>query len=103
MPSLSLAAHAFSQARWPLHTKVFEVWFLGRPELNYFLGVWAARAAGKNIPNGGARSAPPFGMVFPAAKVAQTSKVDDFRSAQTSCPAEYAIKLPDWEPYIFGV
>jgi hypothetical protein len=38
------------------------------------LGFWDAPAAGKTIPKGVARSAPPFGRGFPAAGAAQTPK-----------------------------
>ncbi len=41
--------------------------------------------ARKPLPKGGARSAPPVGMVFPAAGAAQTPKIGDFWSAQKPC------------------
>ena len=46
------------------------------------LGVWAAPAAAKTIPEGGGASPPPSGSFFWAAGAAQTPKINDFRAAQ---------------------
>ncbi len=66
------------------YTRVFNTWFLGRPGIAEFR-VWAASAAGKPLPKGGALRAPPFGKGCWAAGAAQTPNIDYFRSAQKPC------------------
>jgi hypothetical protein len=46
------------------------------------LGVWAAPAAQKNLPEGEGLRPTPFRRVFGAAWAAQTQQIGDFRPAQ---------------------
>ncbi len=75
------------------YTWVFNTWFEASRKSPIF-GVWAAPAPQKNLPKGGGRRPPPFGMVCGAAGTAQTPKIDDLRPAPKPCLNNPSVKGP---------
>jgi hypothetical protein len=64
-----------------MQTRVFNTWFLGRPEI-VDLRVPGGPGGSESLPKSGAPSTPPFGRGFRAARAAGTPKIADSRSAR---------------------
>ena len=57
--------------------------FCSGTQPSLFLGVWTALGAPETNPDGGARGAPPFGVVSGAPGAVQTAAIDDVRLPET--------------------